>query len=58
MTKEDFDWEEAAMQEQADAATIPGHVNMNININIDFTPTADGDYSVLENLAKLIAGSK
>ena len=58
MTKEDVDWQEMAMEEQADAAAIPGHINMNININIDYTPTEDGDYSALETLAKLIGGLK
>lgn len=59
MTKaDDFDWQQAAMDEQADAANIPGHLNININMNIDYTPGDDGgDLSgIIGIIEKLIGG--
>jgi hypothetical protein len=54
----DFDWQQAAMDEQAEAANVPGHLNINFNMNIDYTPGADGsDMSgIIGILEKLLGG--
>ncbi|CUG85210.1 Hypothetical protein, putative [Bodo saltans] len=57
----DFDWQQAAMDEQAEAANVPGHLNINFNMNIDYTPGVGGNSDlagIVGMLENLIGGNQ